>query len=49
MECVVKENLRRLTKPSAPSKVEVIQRTTDDDDVQFYWLIVTADFDQEVH
>lgn len=52
MECVVKENLRRLTKPSAPSKVEVIQRTTDDDDVQFYWLIVTADFEidvQEVH
>ena len=52
VECVVKENLRRLTKPSAPSKVEVIQRTTDDDDVQFYWVIVTADFEidnREVH
>ena len=45
MECVVKENLWRLTKPSAPSKVEVIQRTTDDNDVQFYWLIVTADLE----
>ena len=38
-EYVVKGNL---TKPTAPSKVEVIQRPTDDD-VQFYWLMVIVD------
>ena len=52
IEDVVRDALKLLVHPSAPSKLEVIQRVTSDDDVLFYWLIVTADFendDRKVH
>jgi len=43
---------RKHAEQSAPSKVEVIQRTIDDDVQFYYWLIVTANFkidEQAVH
>ena len=52
VEDVVRDVLKVLVHPSASSKLEVMQKVTSDDDVQFYWLIVTADFeidDNEVH
>ena len=46
----LKECLKTLTE--TPRKDEIIQRVTTNDDVEFYWLIATADFevdDREVH
>ena len=45
VEYAVREVLKKLLKPSPPSKVEMVQKITGDDNVQFYWLIVTADFE----
>ena len=52
IEDAVRNILKLLVHPSAPSKLEVMQKVTSDDDVLFYWLIVSADFeidDREVH
>ena len=52
IEDVVRHVLKTLVHPSAPPKCEIIQRTTSDDDVQYYWLFVVADFEidsQEIH
>ena len=51
-EYAVREVLKKFLKPSPTSKPEMIQKITSDDDVLFYWLIVTADFeidDQTIH
>ena len=45
MEYVVREVLTILVKPSSQSKQEIVKKVTSDEDVQFYWLIVTADFE----
>ena len=45
MEYVVREVLTILVKPSSRSKQEIVEKVTSDEDVQFYWLIVTADFE----
>ena len=37
--------LENLTKPSPPKKAETIERIIHNDEVQFYWLISTADFE----
>ena len=34
--------LEMLTKPSPPSKTTMISEICDDDNVQFYWLVVSA-------
>ena len=44
--------LEALTKPCSASKLDMIKKITEDDDVQFYWIISTADFeidDTETH
>ena len=41
-----------LAHPIPPSKPQMIQNITNDEDVKFYWLIASADFeidDQEIH
>ena len=46
----LKECLKTLTE--MPQKDEIIQRVTANDDVEFYWLIATANFEideREVH
>ena len=51
IEDAIRNILKLLVHPSALSKLEVMQRVTSDD-VLFYWLIVSADFeidDHEVH
>lgn len=48
-EYVVRQVLKTPVKPSPPSKPEMVQKVTSDDDVQFYWLIVTADFEIDDH
>ena len=45
IEYQVRAILNQLKNPSQPSKAEIIQNVTSDDDVQFYWLIASADFD----
>ena len=47
IEYVVREVLKTLVKPSSSTKLEMVQKVTSDEDVQFFWLIVTADF--EIH
>ena len=49
IEYVVREVLNMLVKPSPLSKAEMVQKVTSDDDVQFYWLIVTVDFKVDDH
>lgn len=41
----VRTILDQLKNPSPPSKAKIIQTVTRDDDVQFYWLIASADFE----
>ena len=41
-----------IKNPSLPLKQGMIKRVIEDDDVQFYWLIVAADFeidDDQIH
>jgi len=47
VEDVVRGILPKLVLPNAPAKPEIIKEVTSDNDVQFYWLIATADFDVE--
>ena len=52
IEDVIRGVLPKLVLPNAPEKSEIIKEVTSDNDVQFYWLIATADFDvddYEVH
>ena len=49
IEYVVREVLNTLVKPLPLSKAEMVQKVTNDNDVQFYWLIVTADFEIDDH
>ena len=52
IESQVRSALEALTKPCSPSKLDMIKKVIDDDDVQFYWIISTADFeidDTETH
>jgi len=46
---VVREVLNMLVKPSPLSKAEMVRKVTSDNDVQFYWLIVTVDFKVDDH
>ena len=44
--------INTVTNPQQPAKKDIIMRTINDDDVQFYWLIVSADFeidDEDTH
>ena len=41
--------MKTLVKPSSSTKLEMVQKVTGDEDVQFYWLIVTADFEIDDH
>ena len=49
--CAIEYQVRALlkintaTNPQLPAKKDIIKRTIDDDDVQFYWLIASADFE----
>ena len=45
IEYQVRPALIALKKPSPPSKADIIKRVISDDDVQFYWLIASADFE----
>ena len=45
IECQIREVLSVLLKPSPPSKVEMIKTIVSNEDVQFYWLIATAEFE----
>ena len=52
IEYQIREVLSALLRPSLPSKAEMIKTIVSDDDVQFYWLIASADFeidDKETH
>ena len=52
VEDAVRDTLKKLAHPVPPSKLDMIQKITDDEDVQFYWSIVAADFeidDYEIH
>lgn len=52
IEYQVRAHLKVLKNPLPPAKADVIKHITNDDDVQFYWLIASADFeidDQETH
>ena len=52
IEQVVREVLMTIKYPTQPLKKDMIKKVVEDEDVQFYWLIVTADFevdDEEVH
>ena len=52
VEDVVRGILPKLVLPNAPLKPEMIKEVTSDNDVQFYWLIATADFevdDYQIH
>lgn len=45
IEYQIRAILNQLKKPSQPSKAEMIQKVTRDEDVHFYWIIASADFD----
>lgn len=45
IEYQIRAILNQLKKPSQPSKAEMIQKVMSDGDVQFYWIIASADFD----
>jgi len=52
VEDVSRRDLKKLARPVPISKLQMIKNITDDEDVQFYWVIVSADFeidDQEIH
>ena len=52
VEHVIREALMTIKNPTLPLKQEMLKRVIEDNDVQFYWLIVTADFeidDDEIH
>ena len=52
VEHVIRDTLMTIKNPSLPLKQGMIKRVMEDDGVQFYWLIVTADFeidDDEIH
>ena len=52
IEFQIRECLSVLMKPSPPPKAEMIKAIVSNEDVQFYWLISTADFeidDKETH
>ena len=52
LENQVRDVLMSLERPSPSCNVDVIKKVITDEDVQFHWLIVTADFeidDQETH
>ena len=53
LEHQVRDILKSLEKPLPPCKVDIIiKNVIIDDDVQFHWLITTADFeidDEETH
>ena len=52
VEHVIRDTLITIKNPSLPLKQEMIKSVIEDDDVQFYWLIVTADYeidDDEIH
>jgi len=52
IEHVVREVLMTIKYPLQPLKEEMIKKVVKDNDVQFFWLIATADFeieDEEVH
>jgi len=52
VEDVIRNDLKMLAHPIPPSKPQMIQNITNDEDVKFYWLIASADFeidDQEIH
>ena len=52
IEYQIRTLLKELQNPLPPTKADIIKRVTNDDDVQFYWLIASADFeidDQETH
>ena len=52
VEHVIRDALMTIKNPSLPLKQGMIKRVVEDDDVQFYWLIVTADFeidDDKIH
>ena len=52
IEYQIRTLLKELRNPLPPTKADIIKRVTKDDDVQFYWLIASADFeidDQETH
>lgn len=52
IEYQVRSVLNTLTNPQPPAKVDIIKKTINDDDVQFYWLIASADFeidDKDTH
>jgi len=43
--CRLRPLVEMLTKPSPPSKPTIISQVCDDEDVKFYWLIASADFE----
>ena len=48
----IRDCLKTLVTPAPKSKCEILKKVTDSEDVQFYWLITTADFeidDRETH
>ena len=45
IEYQIRAILNQLKEPLQPSKVEMIRKVTSDEDVQFYWIIASADFD----
>ena len=52
LENQVRDVLMSLERPLPSCKVDVIKKVITDEDVQFHWLIATADFeidDQETH
>jgi len=52
VEDVIRNDLKMLSHPVPLSKLQMIQNITNDEDVKFYWVIVSADFeidDQEIH
>jgi len=52
VEEAVRSALQKLAHPVPPSKLDMIQKITDDEDVEYYWSIVAANFefdDREIH
>lgn len=52
IEYQIRALLNALKNPQPPAKTEIIKKVINDDDVQFYWLITSADFeidDQDTH
>ena len=49
VEEAVRSALQKLAHPIPPSKLDMIQKITDDEDVKYYWSIVAADFEIDNH